>query len=144
MEKQIAQVTAFHQMIGEKVSAEAALLQTDRDADLAIASGLRQLITNAKSDNRLGSHSRRRALMAAEEFAEWIEALAAGDLKSFADALGDRLYVLLGDAVASGLPLQLIFDVVHRSNMTKIAVKKPEGKGIKSESFEQPDFRNFL
>jgi len=144
MERQTVLVTAFHQMIGEKVSAEAALLQTDPDADLAIASDLRQLIANAKSDNRLGSHLRRRALMAAEELAEWIEAHAAGDLNSAADALGDRLYVLLGDAVASGLPLQPIFDEVHRSNMTKIAGIKPEGKGMKSESFEQPDFRKFL
>jgi predicted HAD superfamily Cof-like phosphohydrolase len=144
MDKQIAQVAAFHQMIGEKVSVEPTWLQTDPEADLAIASDLRKLIANAKSGNQADSHLRRRVLMAIEELAEWIEAHAAGDLRGAADALGDRLYVLLGDAVASGLPLRRIFDEVHRSNMTKVAARNQEGKGIKSVSFEQPDFQAFL
>jgi predicted HAD superfamily Cof-like phosphohydrolase len=144
MQTEISNVTQFHQLIGEKVSTDAALIQTDPEHDLAIASDLRQLIATVKSDNRRGSHLRRRVLMAVEELAEWIEAHVAGDLNSAADALGDRLYVLLGDAVASGLPLQSIFDEVHRSNMTKVASQNQDGKGVKSESFEQPDFRKLL
>jgi predicted HAD superfamily Cof-like phosphohydrolase len=144
MQTEISNVTQFHRLIGEKVSTDAALLQTDPEPDLAIASGLRELITTIKSDNRPSSHLRRRVLMAVEELAEWIEAHAAGDLNSAADALGDRLYVLLGDAVASGLPLQSILSEVHRSNMTKVAAKNQDGKGIKSQSFERPDFRKLL
>ena len=61
-----------------------------------------------------------RAAMAVEELGEWIFAHADTDLVAAADSLADRFYVLLGDAVATGLPLGRLFEAVHRSNMTKL------------------------
>ncbi len=62
-----------------------------------------------------------RAAMVLEELAEWLYAHANPNLVKAADAIGDRLYVLLGDAVATGLPLEDLFIEVHRSTMSKLS-----------------------
>ena len=77
--------------------------------------------------------------MILEELAEWLLAHANSNLVDVADALSDRFYLLLGDAVATGLPLTDLFQEVHRSNMTKLAaVHTVVGKGIKGPSYERP------
>ncbi|TWU38674.1 Phosphoribosyl-ATP pyrophosphohydrolase [Novipirellula aureliae] len=144
MEKKIAKVTEFHRSIGEKVADDAELLEQNIEADRKLANGLRELIAKSMSDGQRGSHLNRRALMAIEELAEWIEAHTEGDLVAAADALGDRIYVLLGDAVATGLPASELFDEVHRSNMTKRATSADSGKGTKSDSFEAPNIAGIL
>ena len=58
--------------------------------------------------------------MAVEELGEWLAANGKSDLPGAADALGDRLYVLLGDAVATGIPLPEVFEAVHESNWSKL------------------------
>jgi predicted HAD superfamily Cof-like phosphohydrolase len=85
-----------------------------------------------------------RLCLAMEELAEWSEAHAVGDLVAAADAWGDRLYVLLGDAVATGMPGQDIFAEVHRSNMTKDGCDFTEGKGSKRKKFQRPDMRSAI
>ena len=78
--------------------------------------------------------------LALEELAEWVEANLAGDLTAAADALGDRLYVLLGDAVSIGVPIEPVFTAVHRSNMTKAAERlQVNGKAVKSAEYRAPD-----
>lgn len=78
--------------------------------------------------------------MAIEELAEWIEAHCHQDEAAAADAIGDRLYVLLGDAVATGLNVESILDDVHRSNMGKVAINPQSGKAIKGDRYQPPKF----
>jgi predicted HAD superfamily Cof-like phosphohydrolase len=76
--------------------------------------------------------------MAVEELAEWIEAHVASDLTAAADAWADRAYLLFGDAVATGLGTEALFDEVHRSNMTKAPVNPATGKAVKSDGYLAP------
>ena len=86
-----------------------------------------------------------RLCMSLEETIEWIEAHEQGDLVAVADALGDRAYLLLGDAVSTGIPLDKVFAEVHRSNMTKKGgLKSSEGKGVKAGGFEEPQLIKLL
>lgn len=144
MNKQIEQVSDFHRSIGELVATEPRLLECDPQRDCELAHSLRQIVKSFNEKQETRSHLARRAVMAVEELAEWIEAHAEGDLVSAADALGDRLYVLLGDAVATGLPAGEIFDEVHRSNMTKKQLNLTSGKGVKKEDFIRPDLELLL
>lgn len=54
-----------------------------------------------------------------EELGEYILARIDGDVVKIADAIADLIYVLAGDAVVRGLPLDKVLAEVHRSNMTK-------------------------
>ena len=144
MKKQILQVTEFHRSIGEKVAESPELLELNHEADQRLAGSLRGLIATATSDDQSLSHLNRRALMAIEELAEWIEAHLEGDRVAVADAIGDRLYVLLGDAVATGLPVLEIFDEVHQSNMTKRRQEQSTGKGLKGKGFQSPNLQSQL
>lgn len=86
-----------------------------------------------------------RAAMALEELSEWLVAHAEGKLVGAADALADRFYVLLGDAVATGFPLGPLFVEVHRSNLTKLSqVQTGHGKGAKGPGYVRPDIASVL
>lgn len=81
-----------------------------------------------------------RAGLAVEELGEWIKANAEGDIVAAADAIGDRFYVLLGDAVAAGFPLEPIFEEIHDSNMTKTPyIQTGHGHGVKGPSYRPPN-----
>ena len=83
--------------------------------------------------------------MAAEELGEWLTANAKSDLSDAADALGDRLYVLLGDAVATGIPLPEVFEAVHESNWSKLPlVTTGVGKAFKGPDYLVPDLESLL
>jgi phosphoribosyl-ATP pyrophosphohydrolase len=68
----------------------------------------------AKGDYRLY-----RAQLIMEEAGECLVALGHGDEVELADALADLIYVAIGTAVTYGIPIEKIFDEVHRSNMSK-------------------------
>jgi predicted HAD superfamily Cof-like phosphohydrolase len=99
-----------------------------------------------------------------EERVEFDDALAIGDLAMCADAIADQIYFLLGHAVEMGLPMEDVWDLVHKANMNKArhgehdvfcpltkehetpvrctcgAVKyKEDGKTAKPEMWESPD-----
>ena len=81
-----------------------------------------------------------RAALALEEMSEWLQAHAEGDLTAAADAWADRLYVLLGDAVATGLPVEELFEATHRSNLTKAqGVTTGVGKAVKLDGYTKPN-----
>lgn len=67
------------------------------------------------------------------------------DIVEAADALADTLYVVYGSGHTLGLPLQDVFDEVHRSNMCKVdestgfCVVSPDGKVLKPEGWTPPD-----
>lgn len=68
----------------------------------------------------------------------------AGDLVGIADGLGDLLYVVFGTAVAYGINIQEIFDLIHENNMTKVVyvggkatvIRNDAGKILKPEGFK--------
>jgi len=144
MEREQRMVTGFHRQIGAGVGETAWLLDCDAEVDADFAQSVRQLIESYRRDERRKSELLSRALMAVEEFAEWIEAHVAGDLIEAADAWADRAYVLMGDAVAAGLPAEALFAEVHRSNMTKATASKESRKGVKTADFVPPQITELL
>ena len=80
-----------------------------------------------------------------EEIDEYKKANKSQDMVKIADALGDSLYLLLGNCVAHGIDIKRVFDEIHRSNMTKeINPDLVDGKAIKGEDYSPPnlDFIN--
>ena len=83
-----------------------------------------------------------------EEFAEYTEAEIEHDLVEIADALADIIYIACGTAVSYGIPLDEIFNEVHRSNMAKLVdgkvLRREDGKIQKPEGWTSPDIKNIL
>ena len=68
----------------------------------------------------LGDERLYRAWLMVEELKEVIEAMALNNEVLLADALGDLGYVTEGTAITYNIPLQAVFDEIHKSNMTKM------------------------
>lgn len=85
-----------------------------------------------------------------EENDEYLEAAKNGDLVEVADALGDKLYILIGTILKHGLQDKIvdIFNEIHRSNMSKLESGKPvyraDGKVLKGKDYFKPDIKKFL
>lgn len=80
-----------------------------------------------------------------EEFAELENAVSYGDKVETADALGDLLYVIYGTAVEWGIPIDAVFDEIHRSNMTKAGgEKRADGKSLKPAWYSPPNIAKVL
>jgi len=83
-----------------------------------------------------------------EEFNELCDAEQDNDIVEIADALADIIYIALGTAVAYGIPLDTIFDEVHRSNMAKFVdgkvIRREDGKVQKPEGWSPPDIKSIL
>lgn len=84
--------------------------------------------------------------LTSEELLEQIEAEVAGDLIAAADALGDRLFVLLGDCVSYGIDIEPIFNEIVRSNMTKTidGTFRADGKYLKGPSYQPPNLEPII
>lgn len=70
-------------------------------------------------------------------------------IEKVADGLADLEYVVLGTGVSLGINQTVVFNEVHRSNMTKAAVRiKPGEKygagGGKGPNYSPPDIRGVL
>jgi predicted HAD superfamily Cof-like phosphohydrolase len=63
-----------------------------------------------------------------EELSELEEAVEKKDLVETIDALADLIYVVQGMGSSLGLDLDKAFDIVHRSNMSKICSSEDEAK----------------
>lgn len=88
-----------------------------------------------------------------EECHEILSAYRAGDILKFADALADLLYVVYGLGHYTGLPMDLIFRIVHDANMKKERAtgaddsRGKRGSGldlVKPEGFQSPDLSSIL
>lgn len=84
-----------------------------------------------------------RVRLITEELSEYVEALAKNDIVEVSDALGDLLYVVFGACIVHGLPIDEIFEEIHRSNMSKTGHKDSAGKFVK-ESMEAPVLSTIL
>ncbi|MFD2079291.1 Predicted phosphohydrolase, Cof family, HAD superfamily [Actinopolymorpha cephalotaxi] len=92
---------------------------------------------------------RLRIALLREEFEEYVEAAAAGDLVAVADALADMTYVIYGTACEYGIPLDAVLAEVHRSNMSKLGpggrpILRADGKVVKGPGFAAPDIAPLL
>ena len=145
MDHLIESVSLFHSQIGAPVRQQPSLLPCCPDQAAQISRELYEMIQRYEQFKPGKSEFLLRLLMAVEELAEWAEAHATQDLVAAADAWGDRMYLLIGDAVSCGLPAGYVFEEVHRSNMTKTAGgTSGNGKGIKAEDFEDPRLGELL
>jgi predicted HAD superfamily Cof-like phosphohydrolase len=83
-----------------------------------------------------------------EEFDEYTEAEENNDFVEVADALADLIYIACGTAASYGIPLNEVFEEVHRSNMAKLVDGKPlkraDGKVIKPEGWTPPDIEGVI
>jgi predicted HAD superfamily Cof-like phosphohydrolase len=135
----------FHRAIGASVASRPTLLASDRNSARRIAVELRELLARCHPPSYEENELLGRLALELEELAEWVEAHANDDLIAAADAWGDRLYVLLGDAAATGLPAEEIFAEIHRSNMTKTGQQPgSDRKGVTESSFQVPKLANVL
>jgi len=78
-----------------------------------------------------------------EEVNELGEAVESDDIVKIADALGDIAYVIVGTAVAYGIPFDAVLAEVHRSNMTKDNTPA-EAKLVKGPDYEPPRIAEVL
>ena len=84
-----------------------------------------------------------------EEVGELERAIEAGDLVEIADGIADVIYIAIGTALAYGIPLDLVWREVHRSNMAKVGKdgkvhKAPNGKIVKPEGWRPPNIAAIL
>ena len=84
-----------------------------------------------------------------EELNEFKEAIKNRDLKEVADALTDILYVTYGAGHAFGINLDICFDEVQRSNMSKLGedgkpIYNEKGKVMKGPKYFEPNLKKFV
>jgi len=72
-----------------------------------------------------------------EEVQELVEAVQNKDLDGTVDALTDILYVTYGAGAAFGVNLDAAFDIVHRSNMSKLCETEEVAKATVTKYEEQ-------
>lgn len=76
-----------------------------------------------------------------EVFQEFHQANGLNKQK-IAKELADLLYVTYGTALSFGIPIDEVFDAVHRSNMSKLVDGKPlkreDGKVLKGPNYQPP------
>jgi predicted HAD superfamily Cof-like phosphohydrolase len=140
------QVRSFHRHIHAPVAEHPMLLPRHPGKALAatilVSRLAKELARSADGDKDVLLY---RAAMELEELAEWLLAHGNSNLVDVADALGDRFYLLLGDSVATGLPLADLFQEIHRSNMSKLtAMHTGVGKGVKGASYKRPEIVKVL
>ncbi len=83
-----------------------------------------------------------------EEAKEYFEAEQKGDIVAIADALADIIVIACGTAVAYGIPLEKVFEEVHKSNMAKqvngTVLRRGDGKVQKPPGWVPPDVEGIL
>ena len=84
-----------------------------------------------------------------EELNEFKEAIKKKDLKEVADALTDILYVTYGAGHAFGINLDICFEEVQKSNMSKLGedgkpIFNEYGKVMKGPKYFKPNLKKFV
>jgi predicted HAD superfamily Cof-like phosphohydrolase len=86
-----------------------------------------------------------RLRMLTEELSELAAAMHENAPRAVvADALGDLFYVLVGTFIAYGIPLDPVFEEIHRSNMTKSMNMNANLKPVKGPLYEPPRLQEIL
>jgi predicted HAD superfamily Cof-like phosphohydrolase len=84
-----------------------------------------------------------------EEYNEYLRGEDNNDIVDIADALADIIYIVCGTALVYGIPLDRVFDEVHRSNLAKLdengnVIRREDGKILKPKNWEPPNIVNVL
>ena len=84
-----------------------------------------------------------------EELEELTKAMDEKDLLEVADALTDILYVTYGAGHAFGINLDMCFDEVQNSNMSKLGedgkpIYNEAGKVMKGPNYFKPDLSKYI
>lgn len=81
-----------------------------------------------------------RCRLVREEYDELMAAMNEEDLPGIADAVTDLIYVLLGTAVAYGIDIRPVWELVQAANMAKEGGStRPDGKILKPDGWQSPD-----
>lgn len=145
MQEYVDQVRDFHQRIGAPIATSPSLLPCDTGDAAELGAQIHAVASRCRQMTQTVGDLPSRLSLSLEELAEWVESHAGGKLVAAADAWGDCLYVLLGDAVATGLPAKEIFEEIHRSNMTnQEAIMEDQAKGVKGARFVPPSLADLL
>jgi predicted HAD superfamily Cof-like phosphohydrolase len=75
-----------------------------------------------------------------EELEELVAAIETESVEDIADGVADLLYLTIGTALAYGIPIEAVFDEIHRSNMTKTLPPDAHGRPVKGATFRPPCF----
>ena len=73
-----------------------------------------------------------------EEFKELKHAINERDFTEVRDAIGDILYVVYGAAASFGIDADKDYDIIHKSNMTKLC--KNEEEAIKTVEWYEKEY----
>lgn len=83
-----------------------------------------------------------------EEVKEYFDGEKAEDIENVAKELADIIYIVCGTAASYGIPLDRVFNEVHRSNMEKLVdgkvIRRDDGKILKPEGWTPPDIKSVL
>ena len=83
-----------------------------------------------------------------EEFNELRDAIKNRDFPEVRDAIADILYVVYGAAASFGIDADRDYDLVHKSNMSKLERGKPlrrtDGKILKGSEYFKPNLKKIL
>jgi len=84
-----------------------------------------------------------------EEVEEYFEGEDKDDLENVAKELADIIYIVCGTAVSYGIPLDRVFDEVHRSNLSKLGddgkpLRREDGKILKGPNYSPPNIKKIL
>lgn len=118
MKREMSMVRAFHERHSFAVDKPFGPVSPD-GLNYVVGRMADRLVADAAKIAGCHSLAGQRASLVLEEAGETAQALVAGDVVALADGLADLVYVAIGTAVAYGIPLDRVFDEVHRSNMTK-------------------------
>lgn len=71
------------------------------------------------------------------------------DKKKLTKELADLMYVTIGTAVTFGLPLEEVFEAVHKNNMSKVhpdgtVRRREDGKILKPDNFKEVNLDQFF
>lgn len=83
-----------------------------------------------------------------EEYKEYKKAEKANDLVNLASELADIIYIACGTAVSYGIPLNEVFEEVHKANMSKLidgkVIRRDDGKIQKPEGWQPANIEAIL
>ena len=151
MDREQLKVAGFHHKFGFPMNFDISNMDPNSNAELALwgtklLNFSSMIKTRAMELQKGGDPRLYRFYHKIEEVGELALGMANQDIVEMADALGDLMYLALGDAVTFNIPMKEVFDEIHRSNMTKTRKEgDPRMKDRSPESgFSPPDIRGAI